>query len=202
MRGCLVAVLTERVELETGWAVVRHDGTPDVRLGDRLVPRRVELHFPGAGGSPSLIVGLEVVDGRPECRAIHMIAAPNSREIRDADLNGMRLADWTVDAFAIFAKPIVSEENGVVTAVRRVDEGEYQEARRNLTQARKGAPARKVTNALLEQVAEIYRRNLADRPTQAVERSFGVGRRQAAAYVSRARQAGFLGQTTRGKKGV
>ncbi len=193
--------LTERVELDIGCALARHDGA-DVRLGDRLVPRQVELHFPGAGGSPSLVMELEVVGDRPECRALRLTAAPGNREIRDADLNGIRLAEWTVDAFSLFAKPILREEQGVVTAVRRADDGEYHEARRALTQARRGAAPRKVTDDLLAQVADVYRRNLADRPTQAVEKAFGVGRRQAAVYVSRARQAGFLGQTTRGKKGV
>jgi hypothetical protein len=62
---------------------------------------------------------------------------------------------------------------------------------------------RKITAEHLEQVAVIYRRHAAisKRPTEAVADAFGVPRDTASKWVRRARDAGLLGPTSKGKKG-
>ena len=65
--------------------------------------------------------------------------------------------------------------------------------------ARKGG--RKVTSAFLERVAEVYRNNVGNKPTEAVAVAFGIKHSTAAEYVRRARAAPhhYLPPTTRGK---
>jgi hypothetical protein len=60
-----------------------------------------------------------------------------------------------------------------------------------------------ITDAMLQEVARIYRANLEDTgtPTDAVKDSFHVSTSTAGRYVSLARQRGFLGPTTPGKAG-
>jgi hypothetical protein len=74
---------------------------------------------------------------------------------------------------------------------RRVQRAAY-EARK----ARRGT----VTRADLEQVAKVYRENLAASPTRAVSLLLGYTERTAARRVQQARAAGLLPETTKGKR--
>jgi len=58
-----------------------------------------------------------------------------------------------------------------------------------------------VTDDFLRKVAEVYRANVENGPTKAVEEQFKVSHRTAGDYVRRARERGFLGRATRGKAG-
>jgi hypothetical protein len=60
---------------------------------------------------------------------------------------------------------------------------------------------RKVTDDVLRDVAEVYRREIGKNPTEAVADHLGVAMRTAGLYVRRARDAGFLGEALRGKAG-
>jgi hypothetical protein len=64
-------------------------------------------------------------------------------------------------------------------------------------------PRRNLSDDLLSRVAATYREALAagEPPTRAVERDLAVSHSQAAKYVSRARQRGFLGPTRSGVAG-
>ena len=66
-------------------------------------------------------------------------------------------------------------------------------------QARK-ATRRTVTPEKLEKVAQIYREHIADRPVQAVMRTFDLTERTAARYVERCRKEGLLPPTEPGRK--
>ncbi|GAS95480.1 uncharacterized protein RMCC_2446 [Mycolicibacterium canariasense] len=59
---------------------------------------------------------------------------------------------------------------------------------------------RRLTDAFLQKVAEVYRANISYAPTEAVGAAFGVKSRMASTYVARARERGFLPPTTPGKK--
>ena len=81
-------------------------------------------------------------------------------------------------------------------------DADHVDAVRAFQRARKGRSARKITPAFLERVAETYRTNLNGNPTEAVARTEGVAHRTAGGYVEKARDAGILPPTTRGKKGA
>ena len=97
------------------------------------------------------------------------------------------------------------------TAVRSVrrDAGCWRQPYRSPTRLevleslRKSRTNRRVTPALLREVADVYRDALADgrHPTREVKDHYFVSERQAGNYVQRARAAGFLAPTTPGKKG-
>lgn len=60
--------------------------------------------------------------------------------------------------------------------------------------------SREVTLAELEQVAEVYRQNIDNNPTEAVRRHFGYSARTASRRVNQAREKGLLSRTTQGRK--
>ena len=75
--------------------------------------------------------------------------------------------------------------------------------RRDTLAARDARASRKVkiTDALLREVASVYRANVNDRPTEAVAEHFGRQHRTATQYIKRARERGFLGPAIKGKAG-
>jgi hypothetical protein len=174
---------------------LHHDPNDTVRLGDRTVPRVLiaEISYPPlARKLPTLRLELEVVGDRPQCREICYSSSPGGREIRQGDIDELRIADWISYLFAVTAR---SDRGDFVDALTSVPE-----VRGLVDAARRGNGPRKVDRAFLEQVAGVYRRNLHDRPTQAVADAFGIAHSTAAEYVRRARAAGLLPPTSRGKR--
>ena len=66
---------------------------------------------------------------------------------------------------------------------------------------RKAAKKRRMTDDLLQAVAEVYRANVDRNPTQAVQEQFDKAPSTAALYVKLARERGFLGAAVPGKAG-
>jgi len=103
--------------------------------------------------------------------------------------------------FAAFAAKVVEDNpDGTVASIEVPFGASHESAVTVLHDARKGHGARRLTPALLAEVAQVYRARIDDRPTAAVAAAFGVAHRTAALYVQRAREAGLLPPTTRGKK--
>jgi hypothetical protein len=164
-----------------------------VRLGDREVPRvvRAEIGDP-LDTAPMVFVRLEVIDDRPQCREVRIesaVASPegHGREVRQGDLDGFRIADWIERVFVLSAWPTYT-----TSAEAQADQPALRAA---VTSARKSRP-----RVDLEEVAEVYRRHVDDRPTEAVRLAFGWKHSTAAEYVRRARRAGLLPATTPGKR--
>ncbi|MGI8757503.1 MAG: hypothetical protein ACR2MB_16925 [Acidimicrobiales bacterium] len=189
-----------RIQFDQGWADATEGPKQVIRIGDRVVPRRVEVHFPGIGGQPSIDFVVEVVDGVPQCRDLRITSVDGGREVRTLDLNAVRLGDWVEDVLAAFAGTIESEDKGVITV--GYSGGTEAGAVAAIHDSRKGRGARKITPAFLTEVAEVYRKNFEDRPLQAVAAAFGVQDRQASNYVERCRAEGLLPKTTQGKKAI
>jgi hypothetical protein len=161
-----------------------------VRLGDREVPRivRAEIGDP-LSGNPVVYVQLEVIGDRPQCREVHFASAVGGREVRQGDLDAFRIAEWVERVFVLSAWPTY--------ATNAEFQAERPALRAAVTAARK---SRRVDRAFLEQVADVYRRNVDDRPTATVATAFGISHSTAAEYVRRARAAGLLPPTTPGKR--
>jgi hypothetical protein len=170
------------------------DPNDTVQLGDRWVPRVLlaEVTSPPLGAKPMLRLRLEVVGDRPQCREVCYSSSQDGREIRQGDIDALRIADWIEYLFALASHRDAESGLDRLTAI--------PESMKLVAAARRGNGPRKVDQAFLEQIAGVYRRNLHDRPTQAVSDAFGIKHSTAAEYVRRARAAGLLPPTTPGKR--
>lgn len=193
-------MLKRRIQFDQGWAESTEGPDKLVRIGDRVVPKRVDAHFPGVGGQPSIDFVIEVIDGLPQCRDVRITSVEGGREVRTLDLKAVRLGDWVEDVLAAFAGKIESEDKGVITV------GYSNETQAGavaaLHDSRKGRGARRITPEFLAEVAEVYRAHFDDRPLKAVAMAYGVQDRQASNYVERCRDEGLLSKTTKGKKAL
>lgn len=189
-----------RVELPWGYAEADQGPGNSVRLGDRLLPRKIQVQFIGADDQPALTMRLEVIDDQPQCRELRVISKEGGRQVKQLDLRAIQLTTWVEEVFGMFAWRIIEDREGVIHSVMETSGPALMESVRAVRQSRKGKSARTVTPKLLARVAEVYRAHLSGAPTRAVGEAFGVGPRMAAEYVSRARRAGLLPPTTPGKK--
>lgn len=172
---------------------------PVVRIGDRVVPARIDVRFDSVDGQPCLSLVLEVVDGVPQCRSLAITSVEDGREVRPLDLDAVRLREWVDDIYAAFALDVVDTEHGV--RLGPLEDGEEQlQTLGAFAAARRGKAARRVTPQLLETAAQVYREHIHDRPIAAVAAAFDVSERSASDYITKARRAGYLPPTTRGKK--
>lgn len=184
-----------RIELSTGWAEWDEGPRHRVRVGDRLLPRRIDVTFPSTVDDlPSLTMVVEVREGIPQCTEVTIRSSSTGREVRSVDLRAARLEDWleTVTSGAAAA----ATEHGYV--IDDKTPAELAADRKRVQYIRAGA-RRTITDDLLSQVAETYRAHASDRPTEAVQVAFGTSSRTAARYVQQARERGFLPPTTPGK---
>jgi hypothetical protein len=124
--------------------------------------------------------------GVPKVRAVLAHAHDGGREVRTADLRRLRsLEDILEEAAAMVGRPTVDEPSAEVEA----DWRQYRQMVRGVRRQSR----RRVTPALLQEVADVYHRNLdSGAPTKAVRTHFGLAESTASLYVKRARAAGLL----------
>ena len=107
-----------------GWITVdlaHDDGTEDgakigtvgwrtdtalIRVGDVLIPERIEVSMPGHGGQPSLSLRVEVRQGVPTFTRVEFESGQNGRAVIGQDLKIARamMADWLDDIVALVAQ--------------------------------------------------------------------------------------------------
>lgn len=159
-----------------------------VPVGDRLVPRIIEVEVAADGTDPALRMRIEVRQGVPVYTQVALVGD----DIRQKDLMNLFLNDWLsqiVAALAFNADGTKPFEEGRGDAIRTIEVARKKRNRRD--------------PKLLNRVAEIYREHFdTGKPTQAVERAFGVSKRTAIRYVQDARAAGLLPATVPGKKKI
>lgn len=169
----------------TGFYGGQHGGS--VQLGSAQVPPKAEMTFEGSKGTPDATLRFEIRDGRPECTEIHVVAKPDGRGIRSADLVMIGIDNITVAVFAELATELMTDEGDALRAFRDISEA--RSARRNA-----------MTREDLEKVARTYRDHISANPTAMVGRLLGVSHRTAARRVAQARDAGLLPATTPGQR--
>jgi hypothetical protein len=185
-----------------------------VRLESHQVPARLELVT--AGVEPEIYARIEVDENRSRLGELRFLSTdPDSRGVRQSDLRAVEVAQLLEDFVALFTlgygliphtyrgkdAPAEGIPTYALEFVGSVVEGEgLDPAFSNLARSLRRSRHRDITPALLEKVAEVYRGNFDRAPTKAVEHHFQVSQRMAAEYVSRARGAGMLPPTSRGKK--
>jgi hypothetical protein len=183
--------------LEFGWAEYEGNFDHFVEVGDRWVPPSVETTFQSVDGQPSLWLRLEVVNGVPQCRDLRITSVEGGRQVKGLDLDAVRLSNWVTDIYAKFAWERQVMDDGSVRYAGGVQTQSELAARQQMSQARKGRGARRLTKEFLGQVANVYRDDTTGAPARAVERAFGVSQRTGSYYVQQARHAGLLPPTQR-----
>jgi hypothetical protein len=187
--------------VRTEWGSIGYDmQDASIRVGDRLLPPKALVEFPGAEGQPALTMELAVVRGVPQCRRVVIESHEGGRDVRTMDLRAVALNDWVEKLYALVATKIVEEKEGVVTATHSLAEPVVRESMKVIETARKQGRRKLDDPDFLRGVADVYRQNLDDRPVEAVQAAYGGKYRTAADYVQRARKAGLLPPTTPGKK--
>lgn len=160
-----------------------------VLVGNRLIPQEIRVTVRGGPSQPDMEMKIEVREGMPECVEFTLRARPDGPEIRDKDLGVVRVAYWLEQIVAMCS--MKQSETGLVTMGS-------QTALSDITRIRTKRP--QISREHLKNVSEVYRQHFDTRPTEAVSRTFGVSHRTAARYVQKARAAGYLPDTDRGKK--
>jgi hypothetical protein len=173
------------------------------RVKDRMLPAAVTLHYERGHGIPDLTLQIEVRDGVPQCRQATLQSTEDGREVLASDLRGVKLEEF-IEAAAVRVGMDLTEQrqpDGVVTVIEPITT--EKELRGTLAQIRavRHEAKRRVTPELLQQVADVYRDNVDNNPTDAVAQFTGRAHRTATLYIHQARAAGYLGAAIVGKAG-
>jgi hypothetical protein len=187
--------LGEDGDIDTGYGItVRVSGEYE-QISDRMLPVWLEVHIDGHDG-PNIFRRIEVRDGKPELVAMGWWSRPGQREIKPKDMRAVPVTSLIDELYPAFVIHVDRDNKQIVVGAG--DSPAFFAARKFIEQQRMGHRA--ITDELLRDVADVYRRNIDRAPTQAVARTFGVKSRMASTYVDRARQAGYLPPTKQGKK--
>jgi hypothetical protein len=180
-----------------GTATYEADSLDDwVPVGDRWVPRQILVHSP-VPDQPDLTLKIEVRQGIPVYTEVIVRSRPNGPDVRKRDLD-IPLDDW-LEQFVGVCSMIGKDFDSSGKPGRLVKQpSDRRAAMVNARRVRSGRP--RLASDRLQKVALLYREHIADRPTEAVSRAFGVSHRTAARYVQQARGAGLLPDTTPGKR--
>jgi hypothetical protein len=164
------------------------------QVGRAMVPKRFTVHLVDLEDhGPDVAIKFEVRNGHHECREVRVYSPDDpGREVRASDLAEIRIdAALEMAVQVIFYGSTGDEQTAIAQGV---------EAAREAREARTRGKA-KITDALLREVARVYRANIDSGPTKAVAKHFGREHRTATLYVKRARERGFLGPAIKGKAG-
>lgn len=162
-------------------------GKEYVAVGAVYLPPSFTAHYTeDDAGAPDVAITFEVRDGVPVCREVRITATDDGHEVRHSGIVGVRIEDALDQAIKNLLLPDRDKPGAVRAAVRE-------------SQAVRSSRRVVITEAMLREVAEIYRSNIGHGPTQAVADHFGKEHRTATLYVKRARESGLLPETSRGK---
>ena len=169
---------------------------PGVVVGDRLVPRIIEVDFPGIE-EPGIYMVIEVLDGVPRCTELTIKSNEGGRGIRKRDLLAVDLDTW-IETFVSWcsAGPIHAQvQNGIVNMYADTpgDEKAVREGMKTIRDVRKGS---RMSASRKRRVAEIYNAHETG-GIEAIERAFSVSRSTAIRYIRAAREADLIEKGTK-----
>ena len=180
----------------TGGITATFDAAEErVQVGDRLVPPRIVVQSRTVN-DPDLKMTIEVRQGIPVYTEVALRARADGPDVRRTHLE-LPLDDWLERIVAACSLVIgaVDASGRWTTLVQPIND---PQALANVRRTRVGRP--RISREYLEQVAEVYRKHVDDRPTDAVRRAFGLKESTADRRIRAAREAGLLPPTTPGKR--
>jgi hypothetical protein len=130
----------------------------------------------------------------PRILTVQVIQQDPSREVRSADLRRLRLEDALEEAWLkVTRRPAVVTDDATHKPAELLDPRELRSQKRKTLRGLRVDNRRKITEDVHNEVARIYRENLASgAPTKAVADHFVIAPSTAFLYVKRARDAGAL----------
>jgi hypothetical protein len=156
--------------------------------GTRQLPVHFWLESAARPDEPGWRVDFEVLDGQPRCRRVIVQADAGGREVRSVHLRALLLEDLLEGAATNVARQPAVGEDGETQWVR-TSLRDWRDVVKDVKRSR-GRP--RISEQELGDVADVYRANLDEKPTQAVADHFEVAPRTARLYVQRARERGLL----------
>lgn len=172
--------------------------TPRVRVVDVWLPQRVDAVLYGGVRSARVELTIEVRNGVPGYTRVQL-STPETVEQqiipKDMTLARDQLNYWLDMIVEAVAQPTEAETIAAPAwADRTVTRSSVASARR--------PQRRKITPALLADVADLYRANITGNPIEAIRRAFSCSTRTAARYVELCRSDEYqlLPRTTRGQR--
>jgi len=172
-----------------GW-VVWNDLDERVETADESGTLPVEFHlvWPGTAERPRAKMSFIVRDGEALCSGVSVDAKPGGPEVTPADLDTVArgLRGWGFHA-------ALSLLQGSQEELSSDDKAPKKTKNRRPRQ-------RKITDEMLAEIAQVYRDHLDEGPWHAIRDRYGVSESTAGRYVLLARKAGYLPDTTAGKK--
>jgi len=147
-------------------------------------------------------MGFEVVDGVPLCCEVRFCSGKDRRGVRTSDLRFAKIDDWIAHCSGLVARHVTKKHIAAGRAAAQAErDAEVRKAADVVARVRRAA-RRRVTDALLREVADTYRANIGGTPTAAVAKAFDVSYRTAGDYVRQARDRHYLGESIKqGKAG-
>lgn len=184
--------LVEVMKLPAGEARM-HGG--HVVVGDRVVPRVIEVTFPGGSHAPEPACSftIEVIDGVPLCTRLELVRRPEVErsEVRGDALRRVQLDTWIEDIVAAASARVVAVDSHNVV-MDRASNTEAERRARSDVRRMMARGRRKITDDHLQKVAEVYTQHADHKPAQAVQEAFGASERTAFRWIAAAREAGVL----------
>ena len=161
--------------------------------GDQAMPRKI-LFLSGGGPQPYLTMGIELVDGRPECTYLQL-DSDKASPVRDKHLKSIHIEKMVREIVAACAQPAERTPKGL-SITYGLTTPEQMKAVERMQRRRRDPDDRE----LLEQVATIYKEH-PDAPVAAIMRAMGMSRRTAGRWAARCSEVGLLPQVdAKGKK--
>jgi hemoglobin-like flavoprotein len=146
--------------------------------------------------SPDTFIRVELRDGSPQVVELTWTSQPHQTEIKQKHLRAIELDKLATDLVATSVAAAFSKPGASSNDRERVE----RIAAKFVERQRLPRDYRVITDDFLKSVADVYRKNIGHAPARAVAKTFGVRARMASTYVDRARRAGHLPPTKRGKK--
>ena len=178
--------VTVRVPLPAGQAYYSHSDCEPV--DDQLIPRKILFHS-GGGEAPWITLGIELVEGVPQCTYLKFARVQSdgatAAPVRGKHLKMIDIETLVRDIVAACAQQILPLATGLFAA-----EGPAAAEQRRVveTMQRRRDPE---DRELLHQVAAIYTSN-PDKPIAAVMRELDMSRSTAGRWANRCSDAGLL----------
>ncbi|WP_144276281.1 hypothetical protein [Demequina sp. NBRC 110053] len=166
-------------------------------LSDHSIPRTLEIEISNPG-EPRVYARVEVSEHGQKLTALHFDTGDDERGVIQQDLRDVSISALLEDFIAGFTFYIDRDAKEVRAPYANTPD--FDAALRFASRLRTSPATRNINDALLREVARVYRENIDRHPNKAVEHYFQVRQRTAAEYVSRARKRGYLPPTKRGQK--
>lgn len=182
-----MAQVWDRLDLNVGYA----EWEPEwVLVGDRAVPKKIEVHFLGGDENPqpALDFTIEIQDGVPVCTTLTFFQRQDGRGVRQDDLRKVRLLDWMEEIVTGASRKAWVGTGGDLVMDHPGGAGDVHGARKMAREMQRGG-RRKIDERHLRRVAEVYGEH---EDVDAVALAFGTSYRSAARWVQKARQEGLL----------